>query len=272
MKLTIINDVHIGRPDTGFEKGVQHKLTNQSESIFKEVIGQLNQDRPEFVVNLGDSIEDINNHDQDLRLFRHFLALASTIKAPVYHLAGNHDLRTLTETEIASLLNREKMHYSFDHGGWHFVALSFILTGKHQTIKEDISASIPAGQINWLKNDLAAAAGPAIIFSHYGLAEDDMQGNFWFEKQPHYARLDNRAEVKQILEQSGKVKAVFNAHQHWNRMHIENNIPYFTVTSMTENFNNNGVPTKAYTIVNLNPDKINVDVQGNDPAQWEYKL
>jgi len=41
---------------------------------------------------------------------------------------------------------------------------------------------------------------------------------------------------------------------------------------MTENFKNDGVPTKAYTIVHLDQDKIEVTVKGNDPAQWEFRF
>ena len=170
------------------------------------------------------------------------------------------------------MLVYEKMYYSFEFGQYHFVVLSFQIIGDHTHIKEDIRAIVPPEQVEWLKANLNKTDKLALIFTHYGLAEDDMKGNFWFETDPHFAMFDNRAEVKKILEQSDKVIAVFNAHQHWNRMHVENNIPYFTVTSMTENFNNDGVPTKAYTIVNFDKDKIEVTVKGNDPAQWSYNF
>ena len=273
MKFAIINDAHIGPSESGFEKGIHRKLVNQSETILASVITTLNQaEKPELVINLGDSIEDVNDRQVDIRSFNQFLSLVAPIAAPIYHSIGNHDVRTLTEAEIARLLGYEKMYYSFDHGQYHFVVLSFQIIGDHTHIKEDILAIVPPEQIEWLKTDLKQTDKLALIFTHYGLAEDDMKGNFWFAADPHFAMFDNRAEIKKILEQSGKVKAVFNAHQHWNRMHVENNIPYFTVTSMTENFKNDGVPTKAYTIVHLDQDKIEVTVKGNDPAQWEFRF
>lgn len=271
MKFAIINDSHIGPSQSGFERGVHRKLVNQSESILKSIIKTLNQlEKPEFVVNLGDSIENVNSRKVDLQSFQKFLALVSPLAAPIYHLIGNHDVRTLSEAEIAALLGYPKMYYSFNVGGCHFIVLSFRLTGDHTRVKKDISAVVPPEQIAWLKTDLNQTDKPALVFSHYGLAEDDMKGNFWFEGEKHYAHISNRTEVKKILEQSGKVRAVFNAHQHWNKMHMENNIPYFTLTSMSENFKNDGIPTKAYTIVNLNQDKITVTVHGNDPAQWSF--
>jgi hypothetical protein len=53
-------------------------------------------------------------------------------------------------------------------------------------------------------------------------------------------------------------------------MHVHNSIPYFTVTSLVENFNNDGIASKAHTVVNVNSSKIVVQVRGNDPAQFVF--
>jgi hypothetical protein len=144
------------------------------------------------------------------------------------------------------------------------------MTGDHTQVLNDIAAEVPKKQLRWLKSNLSQTKKPVILFVHYGLAEDNMKGNFWFEKEPHYALLQNRQIIRKIIEESKKVKAVFSAHQHWNRMHIHKGIPYFTVTSLIENFKNNGVPTEAYAIVNLGEGMIKVKVKGNDPALYNY--
>lgn len=273
MKFAIINDTHLGPGESGFEKGVRRKLVNKAEPLLKSVIQTLNKiEQPEFVINLGDSIEDINDRQTDIGSFNRVLAIFSQLSMPVYHLIGNHDVRTLKEQEIAQMLGYQQMYYSFDHGQFHFIVLSFAITGDHTRVVKDITAIVPLEQTNWLKTDLSQTVKPTVVFIHYGLAEDDMKGNFWFANEPDYALISNRQEVRQILEKSGKVKAVFSAHQHWNRMHVHNKIPYFTVTSLIENFNNDGVPTKAYTIVNLDENKVSVSVKGNDPAEFEYKF
>ena len=53
-------------------------------------------------------------------------------------------------------------------------------------------------------------------------------------------------------------------------MHMHHGIPYFTVTSLVENFHNDGITSEVYTMVNLNQKKITLDVRGNDPALFEY--
>ncbi len=273
MKFAIINDMHVGTKEGGYYKGVQRKLTGEAERLIKMFVKEMNdKEKPQFVVNLGDSIEDLNDREKDFELFDKGMKLLADLKMPAYTLIGNHDVRTLAHSDIAQMFGYEEMYYSFDQGDYHFMVLSFVMTGNHTVDLGDIYAEVPADQLEWLKKDLAGTDKPTIVFMHYGLAEDDMKGNFWFEAAPEKGLLSNRAEVRKILEDSGKVKAVFTAHQHWNRMKEHAGIPYFTVTSLIENFNNDGVPAEAYTLVNLSEDKISVEVKGNDPAKYEFKF
>jgi 3',5'-cyclic AMP phosphodiesterase CpdA len=275
MKFAIINDMHIGPKGSGFAKGVQRKLTEESERLVKRFVNDMNEtEHPKFVICLGDLIEDINDREKDIESFKYALDLLAPLKAPLHCLVGNHDVRTLKQEEIADMLGYDRMYYSFDSGDFHFVCLSFEMTGAHTTDVIDIRAEVPTDQVEWLKKDLAKADKTTIVFTHYGLADDNMEGNFWFNGEIKHAALGNRGEVRKILEESGRIKAVINAHQHWNRLNEHNGIPYFTITSLVENTNNDGVPAEAFTIVNLTSDSIDVDVRGNDPSHQkvEFKL
>jgi len=55
-------------------------------------------------------------------------------------------------------------------------------------------------------------------------------------------------------------------------MFVHNGIPYFTITSMIENTHNDGIASGANTIIEINKDKIFVNVRGNDPIKYEYKF
>lgn len=272
MKFAVINDMHVGPADTGFKDNIQRKLVKQSEKLIKEFVEKMNSDEnPEFVVNLGDSIEDVNDKKVDLRALKKAIALLSPLKMPLHFMVGNHDVKSISQAEVAALLGYKRMYYSFDHGKYHFVALSFERTLNPKTKKWG-DASIPKEQLRWLKNDLSNTRKPTVVFSHYGLADDDMAGNFWFEKIPQSALIENRAEVRKIFEDSRKVKAVISAHQHWNRMFVHNGIPYFTVTSLVENFNNDGIASEAHTIVDITKRTIVVDVKGKDSAKFIHKF
>jgi 3',5'-cyclic AMP phosphodiesterase CpdA len=271
VKFAVINDMHVGPLGSGISNGVQRKLVSKSAHLLNKFVERMNTDEhPEFVVNLGDSIEDVNNREIDIQSFKKSIALLSRLNMPIYSLVGNHDVRTLNQEEIAKLLGQKNMYYSFDSNQYHFVALSFEMTGHHTKVLSDIRAELPREQIDWLVNDLLKTKYPVVVFIHYPLTDDDMNGNFWFENAPDEALLGNRKQIRKILEDSGKVKAVISAHQHWNRMFVYNYIPYFTVTSLVENFNNDGLPSDAHTIVDLNNNRIKVEVRGNDPAKYEF--
>lgn len=271
MKFAIINDIHNGPPDSGFHKGIQRKLTFMAKDLVGKFVSEMNEAvHPEFVINLGDLIEDVNNRETDLRYFRETVQLLSPLTMPAYTLIGNHDVRTLTDQDMREILNYKRLYYSFDHGDFHFIALSFTMTGNHTVDLEDIKAEVLPDQLEWLANDLSTTSKPTIVFIHYGLADDDMKGNFWFNDDPDYGLLHNRAKVRRILEDSGKVRAVISGHQHWNRMKVHNGIPYFVVTSLVENFQNDGIAAEAHTIVTVTDEQIVVDVKGNDPARFEH--
>lgn len=271
MKFAIINDLHVGPPNIGYHKGIQRKLSQFAERLMYQFIQEMNTvEHPDFVMVLGDMIEDIMEKNTDLQSFTRVTSLLSQLKMPLYYAVGNHDIRTISQQEIARMLGIERMNYSFELGGYHCVVLSFSLLGEHTKNLADIRAAVPPEQLTWLQSDLAQTKQPSIVFIHYGVAEDDMQGNFWFADQAHHAVLANREKVREILENSKKVKAVFSAHQHWNRMHIHNGIPYFVTTSLIENTHNDGVASGAYTIVTLTNKDIVVEVHGNDPARFVY--
>jgi 3',5'-cyclic AMP phosphodiesterase CpdA len=273
MKFAIINDIHNGPPNSGFINGIQRKLTYKAEGLVKAFGEEMNaHEHPEFVIILGDFIEDVNDRTTDIEYFKKTADLLSHFEMPAYPLIGNHDIRTLSDNDIKKILNYERLHYSFDKDNYHFICLSFEMTGNHTSDLSDIRAKVSKEQQEWLKHDLSNTTKDTIVFIHYGLAEDDMKGNFWFESGKNNALLDNRDEVKEILETSGKVKAVISGHQHWNRMKVENGIPYFIVTSLVENFNNDGIAAEAHTIVMLDNEKIIIKVKGNDPAEFSFEF
>ena len=213
MKFAIINDSHLGPVDVGYKNSIQRKVMGDAEKLIKEFVRKMNEeDHPEFVVNLGDSIEDVNDKIKDTISYNKFLSLLKPLKYPIYHLIGNHDIRTLTQEEIAKILDYKKMYYSFDHDEYHFIVLSFEMTEDYTHDLAAISAKIPENQLEWLKHDLLKTNKLSIIFVHYGLADDDMKGNFWFNKDPQYAMMTNRKQVRRILEESKKVIAVISVH------------------------------------------------------------
>jgi 3',5'-cyclic AMP phosphodiesterase CpdA len=265
VRFAIVNDIHLGATDSGYGHGIQRKLVGEAERLLTEFVVAMNgQVRPVFVVNLGDSIEDAGDAAVDRAYLESVARVLSSLDMPCHSLLGNHDVHSIDPAKAIAILGGRRTFFSFDADGFHFVALGFA--------RADGRAVVPDEQLDWLEDDLVSADGPSIVFSHHGLADDSMSGNFWFEGDPEGALIGNRADVRELLERTGRVKAVISAHQHWNRLLTHSGIPYITVTSLVENTRNDGVAAGAWSLVDLDGGGVVVDVRGNDPARLEHRF
>lgn len=260
MKFAIVSDIHIGQEEE--YKGVVRKMSRHSLSFLNSFIDKMNNEvKPLFVVNLGDSINDIS-HDVDVLNLKIAFGNLSKLNCPVYNLVGNHEQKTIEIDELEKLFNHKPLYYSFDQENYHFIVL--FSERKDLLVFDD--------QKNWLKKDLDNTNKKTVVFVHHALADQDLTGNFWFENNPKRSLVKNREEIRQILENSKKVVAVFNGHLHWNKMDVHNDIPYFNIQSLVENFKNEDIPSNSYAIIELTPEIIDVDIQGADREHYSYKI
>lgn len=249
----------------GFFNGVHRKITKDVKQFLDKFIDEINNEiRPEFVVVLGDIIED-DNPENDKANIAFFTKLFKKLNCRAYFVVGNHDLKNVSEDELTLLFGQEKLFYSYDNDDYHFIVL-------FSKVVERGNISILDEQIEWLKNDLEQTDKKCVVFVHHGLSEQDLKGNPWFEDSPEHCLVKNRKEIRNILEKSDKVLAVFNSHLHWDKMDLHNSIPYFTLQSLVENEDDRGLPSQAFHVVDLDKNKISVKVRGNYPKSFTYNL
>lgn len=254
MKFAILTDIHLG-PE-GHYKGVLRKINKDVKFFLNDFVEEMNNNvKPNFVVVLGDLVED-DNEINDKNNLDYILKLLKKLECSVYYVAGNHDLKNISEEELSELFNQKKLYYSFDSDSFHFIVL-FSKTSEDRTIW------ILDEQKEWLKKDLSKTNKKSVIFIHHGLADQDLTGNPWFEGRPENCLIANRKEIRNIFSTSNKVIAVFNSHLHWDKQDIHENIPYFTIQSLTENEDDKGIASETHAIVNIEDNKVNVEIKGN---------
>lgn len=181
-----------------------------------------------------------------------------------FAVLGNHDFEFATPTEVRSAISSSftyfqsgKLYGSFDYDNWHIVILDAnyhgpqSVTNNWGTLHSHLSGAagdgggIPQGaipdgsvggtdnELGWLTTDLASTNKPTLVFCHQTLAEFD--GTTYYTAPTtdieRYA-VYNRAAVRTVLENSGKVKAVFEGHQHFFRHMNINGIPYIDLPSL----------------------------------------
>lgn len=261
MKFAIITDIHLG-PEGHF-KGVHRKINKDVKVYLENFVAEMNDvEKPEFVVVLGDIVED-DNEVNDKQNLDYLIALFKKLQCPVYYVAGNHDLQNISEVELEGKFEQKELYYSFEKGDYNFIVL-YTKSAKHK------DAVVSAEQVEWLKKELKETKKKTIIFCHYTLADQDLAENPWFSTGPEYCLVKNRSETREILAESKKVIAVFNGHLHWARQHIHDNIPYFTIQSLVENEEDKGIASEAHAVVKLKENQVSVEIKGQYAKKFSY--
>jgi 3',5'-cyclic-AMP phosphodiesterase len=265
MRFALISDVHFGPPAS--HQGKLRKLTHLSEALVESFARRMQQElRPDLVINLGDVLED-EAPEPDRQRYGRFVELLAQIGKPVLHVAGNHDTIHLTPEELCGMWgNTTSPVYSQDHQGIHFAVLRTI---EHRGERIEL----PEEQIRWLEQDLAATQLPSIVLMHHPASEMRLDGNRWFEKRPNLCRVVERRALRQVIEASGKVLAVFNGHVHWNHLDVISGIPYITLQSLIENLDDDapGRAAAAYAVCDLDERRLVVTVYGAEMLRYQLE-
>jgi len=266
MKFVVFSDIHYASEVPSHdEKAMERKLVGYAVPLVDQLIDVIdNKIKPDVAICLGDFIEDLMNHDKDIQNFLYIWKLVNRMKTPLYSTIGNHELRSMeNEDEIKKLMGYDNLTYSIEIMGYHLVFLGLSIDKKESEAEGGIIKTryLPEKDIEWLKNDLGKNELPCIVFCHYGIAEDEMKGNWWFDSKVarELALLGNRDELKDIFKSDGNVLAVFSGHQHWTKILKEDGIDYYVVGSLTENIDNDGVPDGVYFEVEVEGKELRVE-------------
>lgn len=228
VRFGVVTDVHLADHDPAGSR-----VYRDSPAKFAEFVATMNRERPEFIVELGDfkDQDSAGNPVRALQFARTADSIMGMFRGRRYHVLGNHDEDVLSKAEFLSAIvnsgiGRERTFYSFEAGGTHFVVLdaNFSSDGKDydrgKYAWED--SNIPPPELDWLRRDLAAAKTRSVVMIHQQL---DGAGGYYVK---------NAAEVRRVLEESGKVLAVFQGHRHEGAYSRINGIHYYTLKGMIE--------------------------------------
>lgn len=241
----IVADCHYADADTDGSRYYRQSLDKLDECV--EV---MNGERVDFLIELGD-FKDEDRPAVEEKTISYLQAAEQVFgkfKGPRRHVLGNHDADSISKEQFSASventgINAGNTYYSFDFKGAHFV----VLDANYRVDGADYDhgnfdwtdANIPPAELEWLKDDLEGAHGPAIVFVHQLL---DGAG-------AHYVR--NAAEVRAVLQSSGKVPAVFQGHQHSGGYSQIEGIHYYTLKAAVEG---PGEENNAYAVVEVRPD------------------
>ena len=237
----------------------------------------MNDAKVAFIAELGDFSDNPVNSalpaDKKRLAALSFLeageAKLALFKGPRYHVFGNHDTDQASKEDVQTkLINTGipagQTYYSFNKGNVHFIVLDagFKSDGTAYAASNYTwdDANIPAAEMAWLKNDLAATNLPTVVLTHQQLnPQEQIDPNFDVQ---HCVR--NAAAVRSLLEASGKVVAVFSGHYHDGGFQTVNGISY-VVLQASAAYGNDASYHNQYATVDVYADGKNMKlaVAGN---------
>jgi len=245
VRFGIVTDCHYADADTAGTRYYRHSLDKLGECI-----EAMNEQQVDFIVELGD-FKDQNSPPTEQKTLSYLRTIESVFRkfdGPTYHVLGNHDQDSLSKAQfLANIENTGidpgRSYYSFDFNSVHFV----VLDANYKSDGTDYDhgnfdwtdANIPPAELQWLRREMVASRRPVIVMVHQLL---DGAGS-------HYVK--NGAEVRQILEQSGRVLAVLQGHRHDGGYSLINGIHYYTLKAVIEG---PGAENNSYAIVEVRPD------------------
>lgn len=221
VRIGMVTDLHYADKPSAGTRHYRETLTKITEAG-----EQFQRDKPDFVVELGDLIDAADSVQAEKAYLSTINKEFAALPGDKHYVLGNHCVTTLTKEEFLEGVSQKNPHYSFDRGGFHFVILDACFRSDGQPYGRNnfkwTDANIPDEQVDWLRADLKSTTSKTILFAHQRLDVKNDHG------------VKNAEQVRKVLEDSGKVLAVFQGHSHKNDVKDINDIHYCTLVAMVE--------------------------------------
>lgn len=235
IKVGLMTDLHYAdKPPT------KTRFYREALAKLDEAVEVMNREKPALVVELGDFIDQADSVDREIEWLRTMESHFARLSMPRLYVLGNHCVGTLTKQEFAANTKASGSFESFEAGGVTFVILDscFRSNGTPYSRKnfDWKDANVPKDELAWLESQLHKATGPVIVLAHQRLDADKAHA------------VQNAAEVRSLLEKSGKVLAVFQGHSHKNDYQQIASIHYTTLVAMVEG---SGAENNGYTMLDV---------------------
>jgi alkaline phosphatase len=237
VRIGLVTDLHYAdKPPAG--------TRHYRDSLGKlaETARRFGEERPDCVVALGDMIDSADSLDVETGYLRRVAKEFAAVAHRRHYVLGNHCVSALTKEEFLEIVGQNASFYSFDARGVHFVVLDACFRGDGTPYGrknfEWTDSNIPAAELEWLRADLKQTRHRTVVFVHQRLDVAPPLG------------IKNSPEVRKALEESGKVLAVVQGHEHKGGHKVVGGIRYCTLRAMVEG---PGPKNAAYAILDILP-------------------
>ena len=220
MKIGLFSDPHYSSQ----ELTCGNRRNNLSLSKMRAALAHFEAEGCDRVICLGDLTDAEDTKEKEIANMREIATLFASYPMPIQVVMGNHDAYVFEAAEFYALLGGCEP-IAIHENGVHLVFIDANHTAQgvkytpHGFAWDDVGLPNPDG----LRKKLATLDGDVYVFMHQNIDPA-------IPAQDH--RLANADAVCDILEQSGKVRAVYQGHFHWGNRSARNGVEYITLPAM----------------------------------------
>jgi len=229
---------------------------SDSPRKLSKCVAHYNQMNLAFVVHLGDFI------DRDFKSFDVVNPIFARLKAPRYHVLGNHDFDVADDKKalVPKKMGLTSRYYDFHHKGWRFLVLdgndlstyaypknhprTKAATAFHRRLKAGTptwNGGVGEKQLAWIEAKLKAATKAkerVILFCHFPVYPKNIH-NLW-----------NDEAVTKLLAKYPCMAAYMNGHNHGGNYAQQGKIHFLTLKGMVD------TTTTAYAVIEVHDDRL----------------
>lgn len=203
------------RKTTGLSLGLiadlHHDIMHDGYNRLQAFVKEMKKEKPDAIMQLGDfAYPNLKN--------KNVIDLFNNAHSTVLHVIGNHDTDSgHTYQQCRDIWGIPANYYAKKINGFWVIVLNGNDKGS-PLYKGGYPSYIGEEQLNWLKNTLTEADGPAIVVCHQPLAG--------------VSAVDNAGEVQKLISAAkDRVVLVLNGHTHIDSLLYVEDIPYLTINS-----------------------------------------
>ena len=220
MKIGLFSDPHYSSQ----ELTCGNRRNNLSLGKMRKALEHFRTEGCDRVICLGDLTDAEDTKAKEEANMAEIAALFKEFAMPITVVMGNHDAYVFTAEEFYALLggcepvdvHEDGKHLLFLDTNYTAAGVRYAPHGFHW---DDVGLPDPDA----LRRQLAALEGDVYLFMHQNIDPAIPAADH---------RLANADRVCAILEQSGKVRAVYQGHYHWGNRSRQGGIDYITLPAM----------------------------------------
>lgn len=221
------------------------------ERYMDDVVEHFNTTNVDFVVCLGDLITEDDTTGGSLDRLYTVRSYYDQINAPVYDIAGNHDVMNVPLSAFYNQSLGETLWDTFNITD----SITGVLLDTSSPEYPDARGKLGQDQIDALDTILSDSE-QVVIFSHHPLYYHELTEDSWMPHHPEVAFCSDKYLVNDLLEEHGNVIATINGHTHLSNHSMYLDIPRFTINAFNYEKPAHTEPNGSFAVMEVSQTRV----------------